>query len=149
MFLDRSRSHIIKLPFHVFGQMLVWIPYYRTAISCFWMDIDPTLPHFHFMFFCKILIPYSRFSIICRTDLQDCSAPAFSETPKESDFRNFEISKKNGWEGNQVFLKSFGVSWCLQRENELVLGVRGTSRNPIIMKMVGGRDSPIMKLKSS
>ena len=39
---------IAQFPFHVF--LIDLNPIFNISISCVWIDIDPILPNFHFMF---------------------------------------------------------------------------------------------------
>ena len=48
------------------------------SISCFFNRCWSHMTNIPVHIFWEILIPYSRFSKTCQTDLQDCSAPAFS-----------------------------------------------------------------------
>ena len=75
----------------------------------------------------KILIPYSRFSSIYKTDLQYVSAHACSTIFKVLEFQHFEIFQNNMFPNDQFFLEVFGVSWCSRRPITFVLGVVDTS----------------------
>ena len=83
------------------------------------------LPNFNFMFCLKILIPYSRFSNIYYTDLQDFSTHAFSDMFNISESQHFDIFKHICFEKGSDFLALFGVSWCLQRWIISVWGSHG------------------------
>ena len=70
-------------------------------VSCFQFKVsklqsfdDPILPAFSFHVFMKILIPYSRFSRICKTDLHEFRVPVCSNIFKVFDFPYHEIYLK-------------------------------------------------------
>ena len=95
---DRYRSPITKYPFHIFWRCWAHIQDFR---------------EFPFHVLRKILVPYSIFSRIYRTDLQELSSPVLSQIVRSFDVQCFEISENISENDLGFFLnhfESFGVT---------------------------------------
>ena len=95
--------------FHVFDRY--WSNITKIAFRAFW----------------KILIPSSRFSENIRRNFGIFSGPIVSKCFKMSDSQKCEISQTKICEMIQKICPLIEVSWCLQRQIIMVLGVMDAS----------------------